>query len=122
MEAISPQIYNYDTMVWRGGRYFVEECDDVLKFYRNALNLIYLKYAVKKVKPGQKPFMCLDEFHDISSHAGFFDLNCVERDVNLAFNLSMMTQVDELENDRIFQMSFLEFMEGIARLADKLSF
>ena len=66
--------------------------------------------------------MCLDEFHDIAGRAGFYDLNYVERDVNLAFNLAMMTQVDELESDRIFQMSFLEFMEGIARLAEKMSF
>ena len=33
----------------------------------------------------------------------------------------MLTSVDELETDRIFQMSFIEFLEGIARVAEKLS-
>ena len=52
MDAISTQIYNFDPMVWRGGRYFVEECDDILKLYKNILNALYLKNANKKVKPG----------------------------------------------------------------------
>ncbi len=39
-------------------------------------------------------------------------------DGNLSF---IQTQVDELNSDRIFQMSVLEFMEALARVADKLS-
>ncbi len=35
--------------------------------------------------------------------------------------LIIETQVDELNSDRIFQMSVLEFMEALARVADKLS-
>ena len=33
----------------------------------------------------------------------------------------MMLQVDELESDRIFQMTFIEFLEAIGRIADKVS-
>lgn len=33
----------------------------------------------------------------------------------------MMTKVDELESDRIFQMSYIEFLEALARVAEKLS-
>ena len=37
------------------------------------------------------------------------------------FNLSMSTQVDEVERDRHCQMMFYEFMEAIARVASKIS-
>jgi hypothetical protein len=46
--------------------------------------------------------MCLEELKDICNRAGLYDENFVDRDVNLAFNLSMMTEADELERDRIF--------------------
>ena len=48
--------------------------------------------------------MCLDELKDICNKASLYDENFVERDVNISFNLAMMTQIDELESDRIFQM------------------
>lgn len=53
--------------------------------------------------------------------ANLLDENFAERDIQLAFNLSMMTQVDELNQDRIFQMSFVEFLEAVARVAEKYS-
>lgn len=46
--------------------------------------------------------MCLDELKDICGRANIYDENFVDRDVNLAFNLSMMTYVDELEKDSLF--------------------
>ena len=33
----------------------------------------------------------------------------------------MMTQVDEINNDRHLNMNFTEFIEAICRVADKLS-
>ena len=33
----------------------------------------------------------------------------------------MMTQIDELNNDRIFQMSFVEFLEALGRIAEVAS-
>ena len=38
------------------------------------------------------------------------------------WNLAMMTQVDEIDNDRHLNMNFTEFVEAICRVADKLSF
>lgn len=35
--------------------------------------------------------MCLDELKDVCNKANLFDENFVERDVNLAFCLSMLT-------------------------------
>lgn len=44
-----------------------------------------------------------------------------ERDLNQAFNLSMMTQVDEISKSRHLQMHIIEFMEALARISDVLS-
>ncbi len=50
--------------------------------------------------------MCLDEFKDICNRVGMFASgSVVERDCFINFNTSMMTQVDEIESERIFRMS-----------------
>eukprot|EP00828_Plagiopyla_frontata_P019188 TRINITY_DN24542_c0_g1_i1.p1 TRINITY_DN24542_c0_g1~~TRINITY_DN24542_c0_g1_i1.p1 ORF type:complete len:257 (-),score=58.21 TRINITY_DN24542_c0_g1_i1:72-842(-) len=120
-ESCQPVFSKYNQQEWRDTRYWNEECDDIYKFFKSMLEHIYLKYSVKKKKPGQKNFMCLEELYEICRKAELFDLNVVERDVFMAFNLSMMTQWDETTNDRIFQMSFVEYLEAIARLAEKCS-
>lgn len=49
-----------------------------------------------KVKPGNKSFMCLMEFKNIIERIGIAGTQVLERDTYLAFNCSMMTQVDEI--------------------------
>ena len=44
-----------------------------------------------------------------------------DKDVHIIFNLSMMTQVLEAQEDRHLRMGFAEFIEAMARLAEKLS-
>ena len=121
-DNLMPIYTKYNAQIWRDEKYWNEPCDDALKFYKMALDNIYSRYSNKKVKPGQKKFMCLEEFHDIFRHANLLDENFVERDIYLAFNLAMMTQVDELGQDRIFNMTFVEFLEALSRCAEKLSF
>ena len=48
-----------------------------------------MQNSKKKVKPGQPPFMCLEELRDVCNKLNLYDENFVDRDVNLAFNLSM---------------------------------
>ncbi|CAD8105716.1 unnamed protein product [Paramecium sonneborni] len=121
LDQCMPHMSQYDCHKWRAERYFVEQCDDVCKKYKWVIDYVYMRNSQKKVKPGQPPFMCLDELKDICNRANLYDENFVERDVNLAFNLSMLTQVDELESDRLFQMQWIEFMEAIARISEKYS-
>lgn len=74
-----------------------------------------------KVRPGDKPFMCLDEFKDICQRAGLFLPGCaVERDCMVNFNASMITQVDELTSERIYRMTEIEFIEALARMSEYL--
>jgi hypothetical protein len=43
------------------------------------------------------------------------------REIPLCFNLSMKLQVNETKGDRIFNMTFSEFLEAYARVIDKYS-
>lgn len=46
------------------------------------------------------------------------DKNLTEREVIMSFNFSLQTIIDEITSDKYMQMSFVEFLEGIARLAE----
>ena len=41
-----------------------------------------------------------------------------DRDINFAYNLSMMTSPDELYKTRHLEMNFCEFLEALARIAE----
>lgn len=47
-----------------------------------------------------------------------FDQYLPMADIPLCFNLAMMTQLDEVDSERCAEMSFVEFMEAFARLAE----
>ena len=65
--------------------------------------------------------MTHDEFMKMCVDAGFINEQFTERDATIAFALSMMTQIDELDNDKHMRMNLLEFMEALARAADAVS-
>lgn len=71
--------------------------------------------------PGSPKFMSLDEFIDLITLAGVVDENFGSREIGPMFNLSMMTQKNELDFDRHINMTMPEFIEAIGRIADKLS-
>lgn len=107
---------------WREKYYWIEECDIVLKYYKDILLIpLYDAHSGKKTKPGKKKFMCLDEFNALVQKGQLFGDTCGERQMYMAFNLGMMVQVDELNSDRMFQMSFVEYLEALTRMADAVS-
>lgn len=74
-----------------------------MKFYRQALETLFEMYSKKKVKPGQRPFMCLQELQDLCLHIGLSQEPTFGSNIPLfAFNKAMMTQTDEINSDRIF--------------------
>ena len=115
---IFPNLSHLVADKWRFERYINEQCDIVLKANRLLLKNIYGRHSVKKVKPGQKPFMCLSEFDSIVMGADLINESFTVREICLAFNLAMMTQVQELDVDRQYQMNFVEFLEAFSRVAD----
>lgn len=106
---------------WREERYWNEEVDTVYKSYLPIAISLYRKYSGMKTKPGMKKFTCIEELQKLATDAGILNDNLVDRDIVIAYNLSMMTQIDELNSDRIFQMNFIEFLEALARIADVYS-
>lgn len=89
----------------------------MIKKYRQVFTHIYKKNSKLKVKPGEKPFMCLNEFRLILERANLAGNMVLERDIFLSFNFAMMTQVDELESERFTKMTEIEFIEAMARCA-----
>ena len=48
--------------------------------------------------------------------------NLYSRDLPNIFNISMMTRIDELSESKHTMMTFVEFLEAIARIADNCNF
>ena len=63
--------------------------------------------------------MRLNRFIDLITASGVCDDNFGAREIGVIYNLSMMTQVDEIHNTRHMDMRFIEFVEAISRVADK---
>ena len=63
--------------------------------------------------------MSLDEMVQMFNDAGFIDDHFGQREMGPLFNLSMMTNIKELDTERHLNMSFLEFLEALGRCADK---
>ncbi|KAL4463939.1 hypothetical protein ABPG74_005876 [Tetrahymena malaccensis] len=119
-EHLEKEFTSHSPQAWREQRYWNEECDYCLKNYKPIIDHIYRRHSKKKVKPGQSPFMCLEELNNIIALSGLLnDEKFGSQVANFAFNLSMMTQVDEQTQDRIFQMSIVEFYEALARIAEE---
>jgi hypothetical protein len=61
------------------------------------------------------------DFKNLLTHYGIIDETLKERDISLAYNLSMKIQVDEIYSPKILQMCFEEFCEAICRIAERIS-
>jgi hypothetical protein len=105
---------------WRDTTFWCEENDYIMKQHKLIIDNVYHKYSGARTLPGKKKFMSISEVKQLIDHSGI-DRDIPERDISIAFNCSMMTQIDELHSERIFEMSFTEFIELIGRLADKTS-
>ncbi len=64
--------------------------------------------------------MSLEEFTQMVNESNVIDENFGAREIGMVFNVSMMTQVNELDSERHLHMQMPEFIEALARLADKL--
>lgn len=65
--------------------------------------------------------MCYDEFLSLLNAGNLITDEFPERDAITSFSQSMMTQVDEFDNDRHMKMQKVEFFEAIARVAEGVS-
>lgn len=120
-ESVKPYVSKFNHHQWRPDSYWNEKVDTVYKSYLPIMRGIFKKYSGLKTMPGHKKFMCLEEFTRLMTDAQAFSDNFGERDATVAFSLGMMSQSDELNSDRIYQMQFVEFLEAFARITEKVS-
>jgi hypothetical protein len=114
-----PVLSKYDSNVWRWQRVYVcKEVDLVLKAYKNIVDAVYRRFCGRYDKPGRPKTMSLEEFADVCNQSGLVNETLVARNIEVCFNLAMMTQVDELSGRRHLQMSFVEFLEALCRACD----
>jgi hypothetical protein len=112
----------YNCHTWRHERLWNEWCDNSFKFYMPVVKALFDKFGGKAAKPGEKKFMIVSEVMEVMVTADLLTDSFGSREVGIHFNLAMMTQVDELQSERHIKMSEVEFIECLARIADKVGF
>ena len=63
-------------------------------------------------------FMSLEELIALFEKAGLFGGSFGQAEMSIPFNLSMMTNKNELLNDKHINMGFVEFLEVLARICE----
>jgi hypothetical protein len=71
-----------------------------MKVYLPVFDHIFNRFSGKHKKPGEKNFMCVDEFEAFIYESGLINDSLAAREINSIFNLSMFSQVDEIEKGR----------------------
>lgn len=64
--------------------------------------------------------MSLTEFTECITRADCYSKNFGAAQVGNQYNLAMMTQVDEIDKDKHINMVFVEFLDAIVRVAEKV--
>lgn len=110
----------HDSSIWRKTEYLNEEVDIVLKAHKPILDAVFKIYSGRKALPGQKAFMCLEEFRQLCIDGNLIPQKVPAREIDTCFGISMMIQIDELSQKRHVEMSFVEFIEALCRVCSYL--
>ena len=110
----------HDSNKWRTTQLWNEHWDYVFKRYLTAIKKIYEKFSGKYAMPGATKYMSSDEFFSLVEVTGIVNDNFGQREILPIFNWSMMTHINELDSDKHINMTLVEFIEAIGRLAEKL--
>lgn len=103
-----------DCNKWRVEKLWTQENDEVIKKYFKQVKVLFENHSGKHTKPGKIKFSSIDEFINMVVETGILKRGSIGvSDLGAIFNVSMMTQVDEINFQRHFQMSQIEFMEAI---------
>lgn len=63
----------------------------------------------------------IQEFKQIFIDSNIKEKHCSDRDINLGFVMCCSIQEDETINDNHLRLTYLEFIEALARVSEKLS-
>lgn len=99
-ENIFPYLRRFDSQEFRLGKLYKENCDNVLRRHLQTLKDIYRKASCVDALPGEDTVMSMQEFVDLVVVTGCVEDSFGARDIGTLYNLSIMTQVDEIHSDR----------------------
>ena len=111
----------FDCHKWRRERLWNEAWDLAFKRNMATFEKIYKQNSGRYALPGAVRYMSLDEFFDLITGWGVVDDTFGKREIGCLYCLSMMTQKNELDNDKHLNMILAEFIEATGRVADKLN-
>ena len=111
-------ISKFDCHAWRAEKLWTMDCDLAIKRGYFTLKQAYMKNIGEKATPGSIKYMSHVEFQTLISQADVYTENFTQNQVTLCYNLSMSSQVDELNAEKHANMDFTEFIEAFARVAD----
>jgi hypothetical protein len=116
---------------WRDTRFWTRSMDLLIKMKLGFLNKLYdytteitnkkWYFKLRWVSAKELWYLCIIITRQLLVKTDLISEFITDRDVYSIFALSMMTQVQEVTEDRHQRMSFPEFIEALARLAEKLS-
>ena len=109
----------FENSEFRIGKLYKEAIDYILRKHLQTLKDVYRKASSIDTLPNEDTVMSMAEFVDLIQCSEVVDENFGARDAGTLFNLSIMTQVDEIHSERHLQMHFIEFIEALARVADR---
>lgn len=92
----------------------------VFKHYHSTLTKIYSKFSGKYALPGAPHYMSVHEFFDLVYSTKVVNEDFGQREIGSLYNLAMMTRMDELDQDMHINMRYVEFLEAIGRVANRL--
>jgi hypothetical protein len=118
---IKPVFAATDSHIWRAKHCWTEEADLALKRQYRTAQKLFDKYSGKYAMPGAQKFMSPVEFTELIEQSGIVNDFFTFKEILPVWNLSMMTQKDEINSDKHLNMNFSEFTEAVCRIAFKLS-
>ncbi|CAM9278761.1 unnamed protein product [Discosporangium mesarthrocarpum] len=114
-----------DSDIFREEQLYTMACDKVFQDHNRALHHVYRKYSLLNPVAG-KPFFGLEEWKAFLTDGQLIgesgtQLKVGYREGKQAFYTARMVVRDEMKSrGRITQLSYLDFLEALARLADKM--
>lgn len=112
LDSVKPFMEDSSLDKWRWEHYITEATDTVLRTHKPLLDSLFNAYCT-----AGKHYMTLEEFRSFNKDSGILNNSYRIRDIDICFHSAMMTQKSELYTARHIEMSFIEFLEGVARAA-----
>eukprot|EP00347_Sterkiella_histriomuscorum_P006493 403352557 len=118
-DNLSEFFSQFSSQNWRDERLWNRECEQVFEYFLPMVKALFQKFSI----PGKNKFAAIgyDQFLKIIQCSMIVSQYLPPREISVAFNQSMMTQVNEIDFERHCHMTFEELIDGLGRIADKLS-